>query len=314
MRSPSLLLGYIALTFAQITISVNVITGKYLLATMPMFMLLGVRFFLSTILLGLILKLSRTSICDPAHPEGKLNTRDWVWGVLQGFFAAFLFNVFFVWGLANTTATAAGIVGSTLPAIIALCAVWMLKERLSWVKISALALAMFGILVINLDHFEGGGNLQHSYIGDFLIFLAMIPEAWYSILSRKLAGRMTPLGAAFVANLVGCITLVPCALFSTGFEWEIYSASEAGLLIIAALSSVIFYWAWGWGLTFIPASTAAVFGGVMPVATTLLALYFLQETLGWYDIIGMGCVVGSILLGAGLLPFRRKSLEQPAVD
>lgn len=302
----SLLLGFFALAFAQIAISINVVTSKYLLTSMPMFLLLAGRFGVSTILLGIALKTSGTSLADPKHPQGKLNLNDWLLAILQGFFATFLFNFFFVWGLQLTTATAAGIVSSTLPAIIALCALWMLKERLGWTKIFALVLAMLGILVINLEHVEGGTNLNHSYLGDLLIFAAMFPEAWYSIITRKLAGRLTPLGGAFIANVVGFITLLPCALITSPIDLSIYSYWEGGLIIIAGISSLIFFWGWAFGLCLIPASTAAIFGGVMPVATTILAMLFLGESLRWCDLFGMLFVLTSIIIGAGWHPFVRK--------
>ncbi|MBN9287695.1 MAG: hypothetical protein BGO43_02770 [Gammaproteobacteria bacterium 39-13] len=302
----SLLVGYIVLAIAQTGISINVVTSKFLLAVMPMFMLLASRFFLSSVILAVTLKMTGTTIIDPKHPEGKLTKMDWIFGVLQGVFAAFLFNLFFVWGLQHTTATAAGIVGSTLPAIIAICAVWMLKEKLNWPKLFALILAMLGILVINLDHFEGMENLNHTYFGDFLVFLAMIPEAMYSIIGRKLADRMTPLGSSFIANVVGFVTLLPCALFTGTFDLSVFSSWEGSLIIIAALSSLIFFWAWAWGLSFIPASTAGIFGGVMPVATTLFAILFLAESLHWYDVIGMLLVLGSIVIGTGWRPALRK--------
>jgi len=309
MRS-SLKLGYFTLTLAQVGISVNVVVSKYLVETMPMFFLLATRFCISTVVLGALLKLSHTALAEPTHPEGKLTSNDWLLGILQGIFAAFLFNLFFVWGLQYTTATAAGIVGSTLPAIIAISAVWLLKETLNLSTIMALILAMLGILVINFDHFEGAGNPNHSYFGDLLVFLAMFPEAWYSILGRKLAGRMTPLGAAFISNLVGFITLLPCALFTGAFELNVYSLGEWGLLLVAATSSLIFFWAWGWGLSFIPASTAAVFGGIMPVTITLLAMIFLGESLRWYDTAGILFVFVSIIVGAGWRPpFLRKAVR-----
>ena len=138
--------------------------------------------------------------------------------------------------------------GSTLPAIIALSAIWLLKERLSIAKIFAIALAMIGIMVINLDNFEAVGNPNHSYFGDFLVFLAMIPEAWYSIISRKLAGRITPLGAALIANAVGFLCLLPCAVFTGSLDFSAYSWFEAVLVLIAGLSSLFFFWAWGWGI------------------------------------------------------------------
>ncbi len=304
----TLMVGYIALALAQAGISITVVTSKFLLGYMPMFMLLAGRFFLSSFILAIVLKVTNTKIIDPLHPQGKLSSTDWTYSALQGFFAAFLFNIFFVWGLHHTTATAAGIVGSTLPAIIAICAVWMLKERLNWPKVFALLLAMLGILIINLDHFEGNINLEHTYFGDFLVFLAMIPEAMYSILGRKLAGRVTPLGVSLIANVVGFVTLLPCALFSGTFDLSVFASWEGSLIIIAAVSSLIFFWAWAWGLTFIPASTAGIFGGVMPVATTILAIFFLDEDIHWYDLAGMCLVLASILIGTGWRPaFLRKA-------
>lgn len=310
--SPSLLLGYIALSLAQVAISVNVVTSKFLVATLPMFFILAARFTISTFLLGGILCLSRTPLCDPRHPNKKLSRQDWLLAILAGFFAAFLFNFLFMWGLQNTTATAAGIIGSTLPAIVALSAVWFLKERLDLAKIFALLLAMLGIIVINFDHFDAVGELEHNYLGDFLIFLAMFPEAWYSIVMRKLAHRITPLGSAFIANVVGIATLLPCALYTLP-EFHILDVTlvQWAFVTLAGLTSLLFFWCWGWGLTFISASTAGIFGGVMPVATTLLAVVFLTESLHWYDALGMLLVLGSIILGTGVKLRAKKSSPLP---
>ncbi|MGD9591507.1 MAG: DMT family transporter [Candidatus Berkiella sp.] len=310
----SLIIGYCALALAQAGIGINVVTSKFLLGVMPMFMLLVSRFFISSVILALMLKTTNTPIMDPRHPSGKLELIDWTYAALSGFFAAFLFNVFFVWGLQHTTATAAGIVGSTLPAMIAICAVWMLKEHLSWPKLLSLGLAMLGILIINLDHFEGQVNLEHTYFGDMLVFLAMIPEAMYSILGKKLAGRVTPLGSSLIANIVGFITLLPCAIFADALDFSAFASWEGSLILIAAISSLIFFWAWAWGLTFIPASTAGIFGGVMPVVTTLLAVGFLGEHLQWYDFLGMLLVIASIFIGTGWRPsFLRKQVKSPVI-
>lgn len=301
MSSRSLTLGYFVLALAQVAISVNVVISKFLISgyDMSMFFLLTARFGISSLFLGLFMLVSRTSLRDPRHPQSALTQKDWFLGILSGFFAAFLFNLFFVWGLQYTTATASGIVASTLPAIVAISAVWFLNERLNSAKVSAVILAMIGILVINLDHFETNVHLEHTYFGDFLVFLAMLPEAWYSIISRKLANRITPLGAAFIANIVGFVCFLPCALFTSSFSVSALSTPVCLLILLAGFTSLLFFWAWGWGLSFIPASTAAIFGGVMPVATTCLAILFLGETLRWYDTVGMLLVLASIVIGTG---------------
>lgn len=307
----SISLGYLALIISQMGISLNVVVSKYLITSMPMFTLLAGRFIISSFLLAAILKLTRTPIRDPRHPLGTLTAQDWAFAMLQGIFAAFLFNLFFVWGLQHTTATAAGIVSSTLPAIIAIFAVWFLKERLNSLKIAALILSMLGILIINLDHVEGHQHAHHTYLGDLLVFAAMIPEAFYSIIGRKLAGRVTPLGTAFIANVVGAVTLFLCALLTSSWEVTGYSALQWALVLVAALSSLIFFWGWSWGISFISASTAAIFGGIMPIATTLLALIFLGEKLQWYDMLGMALVIFSIMVGTGHGWISKKAAVSP---
>jgi drug/metabolite transporter (DMT)-like permease len=296
-------LGYFVLFLAQMVLGINVVTTKYLIALYPMFLLLTFRFFISSILLLAALVLSKTPFTDPRHPDGKLNANDWFLGVLQGVFAAFLFNLFFVWGLQHTTATAAGIVSSALPALIALFAVWFLKEKMTVAKSISLLLASLGILIINLDYSSTSTISAHSYFGDFLVLLAMVPEAWYSILSRKLSNRMTPLAAALIANFVGFITLLPCAIVEGPLDFSIFSeAQDCGLLMLGATCSLFFFWAWGWGLSFITAATAAIFGGVLPVSISILAVGFLGETLCWYDIVGICLVCISLIVGTGYKP------------
>lgn len=312
----SLTLAYCMLTLAQVAISVNVVASKFLLSSLPMFFIITARFGVSTLLLGGAMLVTRTPLKSPNHPGKSLTANDWFLGILAGLFGATLFNLFFQWGLQHTTATASGIIASTLPAIVAISAIWLLKERLNGAKIIALLLAMLGVLIINLDHLDGSGNIEHTYFGDFLIFIAMIPEAWYSIVSRKLANRITPLGAAFLANLVGLLSFLPCVLLmTTTFTLEEVGLDQWGLITLAGFTSLLFFWCWGWGLTFIPASTAAIFGGVMPVATTMLAIVFLTESLHWYDTVGMLLVLSSILIGTGWHQSRvKKTLPTPLQD
>lgn len=303
--SPSrLLFAYAALSVAQIALSANVVTSKFLISTLPSSLFLAIRFGMSSVLLGGLLLLTHTPIKDPQHV--KLSAHDWFLGILQGLFAAFLFNVFFIWGLQYTTATASSIIGSTLPAIIAISAIFFLGERLSSNKILALLLAMLGILVINLDHWEPHSTSHHSYFGDTLVLISMLPEAWYSIVIRKLVRRITPLGAAFLANMVGLIGFILCSLpLLSSFNFSSLSLTQWGLILFSAITSVLFFWGWGWGLTLISASTAGLFGGIMPLATTFLAILFLGEMLHWYDMLGMLLVIFSILIGTGFLKRRR---------
>lgn len=142
----------------------------------------------------------------------------------------------------------------------------------------------------------------------------MFPQAWFSISSRKLAGRVNALGGAFITNLVGTCTLLPIAFLTISLDAAsfigLFSPLHISLLLIAGLGGVMFFWGWSQGLAIIPASTAANFGSVMPVVTTLLAVVFLKETLHWYHTVGMLFVLLSIAIGSNPQFLRKTHLSQ----
>ncbi len=98
---------------------------------MPMFMLLACRFFISSVILAGLLKVTNTPIMDPNHPEGRLSQMDWIYAVLQGIFAAFLFNIFFVWGLQYTHRNGCRHCWQLITCFDCnFCSVWLLKESM----------------------------------------------------------------------------------------------------------------------------------------------------------------------------------------
>lgn len=241
------------------------------------------------------------------HPHEKLQTRDWSFLVAQAFTGGFLFNYLFFKGIQYTTATSAGIISSALPAMIAICAFLCLGEKLNRTKILAIALAILGILIISLDNFSGNEEETGSFFGDFLVLLSMLPEALYSIFNKFISHRVTPLGSAQVVNWFIFLMMLPLCLvnlYEAPIHFQTYSYGLWGLLLLSGLCGGYFYWAWSKGLSLVPASTAAVFGGVLPVGTSILAFIFLKESFGWYNFFGMICVLASIAVVA------RGSLEK----
>jgi len=290
--------AYLLLASAQASIAINVVIGKYLIdEEMPTFLFLGVRFLISSLCLSFLM-LFRPGVTSLQHPSGKLHVIDWGFLLAQAFTGGFLFNYFFYWGIEYTTATSAGIISSTLPALVAIFAYLFLGEILNYRKIVAIFFAMLGIMVISLDNNAPGGA-SGSNFGDFLVLMAMFPEALYSIFSKYIGHRMTPLGSATIINWMIFLMILPFAWLSlvdvdlSNFTWFSW-----GLVALGGASSALFYWAWPKGLLVIPASSAAIFTGLLPVTTSFLGWYFLYEPFGKYDALGMFFVLVSLIMGA----------------
>lgn len=294
-----LIIGYISLAVAQMAIGANVIIGKYVLDVMPVYLFLGLRFFISAVGITIACAFTTRRWVTPYHPEQRVTGSDWMMMITQGLFAGFLFNFLFLWGLEYTTAMSGGIIGSAVPAIITLTAVIILKEKLNLSQAMAVLLAIVGIVVIGLNNPEQvEGNQFGSFWGDFLIFLAMFPEAWFSILGKKLAPRIRPMAAAMVANWAAFFSFAPLMFYQSwgisidlsGFEWM--------LIVLGGLLSLLFFWLWPLGLKYVSASKASLFGGFMPISTCFLAIVCLGERFHWLEGVGMIVIFASLWLGS----------------
>ena len=123
--------GYLNLALAQTIVGVNAVVGKYLSDEVPLFLFVCGRFFIGSIILLLVFNLSKETILTPLYAnslDNKLSPKEWLWLTAQALTGGLLFNLLFFGGLCFTTASSAGIISSTLPAMIAICAWVFLKE------------------------------------------------------------------------------------------------------------------------------------------------------------------------------------------
>ncbi len=290
--------AYSFLILAQVAIGINVIIGKYIIEEVPTFLFLEMRFLVSSLLLTLLHWGTRHSRKNVRHSPVNLQVKDWAFLTAQAATGGFLFNFLFFWGIEYTSATAASIICSTLPAIIAVCAYWCLGEKLTKKNMLALLLAMLGILVISLSDAQNLSDLHGSLFGDFLILLSMIPEALYSIFSKFIGNRLTPLASAMRVNWLVFFMLLPlCYLALPEINVPSYTWQLASLMIGSGACGAFFFWAWPKGLLSVAASTAAIFGGVMPVVASICAYFFLGEHFGLYDVLGLILVFASLAVG-----------------
>jgi len=300
--------AYLMLALAQAAIAVNVVVGKFVIEQeMPIFLFLGIRFLMSSILLTVMMPICKTTLLAPTHPTGKLDSKDWGYLLGQAVTGGFLFNYLFFWGIESTTATSAGIISSTLPAFLAICAYVLLGEKFTASKIMGIILAISGIVVISLDNGTDPDAITGSYWGDFLVLLAIFPEALYSIFNKYISNRVTPLGSAVVVNWLIFLIILPLSIGSLqSVSLSEFPSYYWGLIALGSVCGAFFYWAWGFGLKIIPASTAAIFGGILPVVTSLLGYCYLGERFGWYDLCGMLLVFASICVGVEKFSNKKK--------
>ncbi len=288
--------GMLFLILAQIMVGVNIVFSKYLLSSIPVLLLLALRFTLAALILLPLHWLTPAKRKPVRYYFSQLKQKDWVFIGAQALSAGVLFNFLMLWGLNYTDANVAGIITSALPAIIAMMSWIILGEKISGKKAICVGFATLGLIVIAYDRL-GGSHVSHSFWGDVLVLIALLPEATYYILSKMHANSLPVFLISSLLNAINAILLLLSLSFST---WNGLSTSLLDwlILIILGLSSGLFYVFWNFGCQKVDGVMASLSTAVMPLATVLIAWMLLGERLTLGQAIGMGMVIFSIAVYA----------------
>lgn len=286
---------YILLILSQTMVSIGIVCSKYLLTHLPLFVILELRFAVATLILD---NVGRFVYRRRAVKHAKIRTRDWLVIIAKALCAGFLFNGLMLLGLRYADASVAGIITSTLPAVVALLSFLILKEILSIQKWLCIGCAVLGIAVVNLSSIAHSTQ-THSILGSLFIILALLPEAMYYILVKRFHTRVPGILLATMINGINALAFLPFALWQLIHTNQIHFTPWMLLIIlISGCASGLFYLLWYLGSKNISASIASFFTAVMPISTILIAWLFLGEKLGVMQFIGMLFIIGSISLGA----------------
>lgn len=278
--------AYLALATAQVFVGSLVVVGKLIATALPLFLASAVRSAIGAALLLALLLWREGRLPRPTR-------RDWAYLLLIAFTGMFLFSVFLLYGLRLTTATEGGIIISTAPAILGAWAFLFMGERLTALRVLAVALAVAGMVALRT---EGGDNGAGSWLGNLLVFGAAVGEALFTALGKAVARTLPPLAIATYVTVLGLLMFLPFA------AWEAWHFDFATINPLDWLPVVYYgvfitagaFWLWYWGIARVPASTAAVFLGILPVSAVVLSYSLLGEPFRWSHLIGLAAVLGGI--------------------
>lgn len=274
----------------------NVGIGKSIVAFVPVPLFALLRFVIALAVLGPLLRAAKMR---------RVKRGEWLNLFLQALFGTFGFTLLMLGGVHRTSAVAAGVITSTIPAVIAIFAWLFLRERPDARTLASIALAIAGIAVINVSHAgEGGGAAGNSLAGNLMVLGAVCCESLYVILSRRLTQTLSPLDICAYTHLFGFLLMLPVGLPSVlAFAHSPALASvPAGIWWLAlwyGLSASVFsFCLWMMGIRHVPGSIAGVFTAVLPVAAAIYGIVFLGERPTPAHGVALACVVAGIALAS----------------
>ncbi|MFW2487203.1 DMT family transporter [Clostridium chromiireducens] len=267
--------AYLELTLAMFIAGSSVVVSKLLVQTLPIFLASEL-----SLITALIVLIPLTFRIKKELP--KIDKRTMLMLFFQSTTGVFLFRILLFFGLKFTSASESGLITSTSPAIIGILAFFILKEKLYLNRILGIVFVVFGVLLINIYSLFILPSSNVNFIkGTLLVFLAVLCEALFSILSKKNDIQIPPIYRTTIITIFSTLCFIPFALHDflsfdfTNLNTTIYlSIGYNGVFV-----SVISYILWFKGIRKVDANNAAVFSGVMPISCILLSSIVLKEKI-----------------------------------
>jgi len=289
------LLAYVCLALSMSLVGSYVALTKPLVAALPVFLLAWLRFGIGAVaMLGWIKK--------PAE-EAALTPRMRLLVFLESFLGNFMFSICMITGVSMTSAVSAGVIMSVIPAVVALMSWIFLRERIGvrvWLAIVCGALGIGLLSLAKASHSAAGtaGALNQAWLGNLLVFAAVLCEAAYAVIGKKLTAVLSPKRISAIINLWGLVLMTPLGLYTAwSFDFVAVNRNIWCLLLFYGLAASVWtVWLWMTGLKSIPAARAGVFTVMLPVSAALVGVLVLGESLTLIQLAAFALALVGMLL------------------
>lgn len=259
------LISYIQMSGGILLAGSSVVAAKMLCTRLPVFLSQGMSLMLALPIM-LIYRMRQ-------KPKDIWTRKNTILIGLQALFGMVGFRICLLYGMRYISAAAGGIILGSTPAILALLSYVLLRERPSlkgWLGV-VFALAA----VMSLQTF-GGEAGDRAPLGGVLLLLTVAGEALLTIFRKQMDPGVSIISNVTFVILAALIFFLPFSISEALlYDWSLFGWAEAGLVLYYGVCvTALAYLLWFSGIEDTPGHVAAVFTGVAPVSSVLLAACF----------------------------------------
>ena len=197
-----------------------------------------------------------------------------------------------------TTAINVALVNATQPILTVLIAWILIRDGIRGIQILGIVAAFLGITVMVTKADLGVLMSLDFSAGDFITVLATTFYACYAINIRNMPKEIGTFPALFVILLMGSLTLFPFYILEAVFIRPTLFSGKLVIVVVvlALLVSILSIAMWNTGNAVVGHNRAAIFVNLMPVYSAILAIYFLDERLYLFHVVGALFVCAGIFM------------------
>jgi drug/metabolite transporter (DMT)-like permease len=221
----------------------------------------------------------------------------WKTLILMAIVGVALYYVLFNLALAYTSASRTALIQSAFPAIVAIMAVFWLRERVTGQRFTGIGLAIVGVVLIVAT--QDDATARNPLLGNTLAFASVLSWSAYTILAKRLSNA-DPIAVTAVISLIGTVLLVPATLIENA-DVSLSSIPRDGwfaILYLGGLASAASYLLYSRALRDIDASLVGAFINLSPVIGVVSGVLVLGEAITPTAIIGGVMVLVGVWLSS----------------
>lgn len=284
------LVGALAALGAALIWGFTFVPSKVAMAEMGPFTLTVLRFGVALLVVVPVARLSRGPAGSHRLPWGTL--------AMLGFTGVSLYFGLQNLSLARTSASDAGLIAGSVPAVTAALSAIVLKERIGRLRVLGILTSILGVAGVVLAGSSSGDS--GSVTGDLLMMGAALSWAVYTLLVKQAGNKMSEISLLAYTMAFGTLFLLP----GGGVE---VAAAGLGAVSLQGWLSVLFlglfgsgasFFLWNSALRHLDASEATTYVNLVPVVTVVSAAVLLGERPAPAQLAGGALVILGVYLAS----------------
>lgn len=223
-----------------------------------------------------------------------LTPSDWIRLVALALIGHTLYQWLFMAGVARTSVANSSLIFGCTPVTVAILSAARGHERIGPVRWAGVFLSLAGVYLVVSQRAQHGA----SRFGDLLVVGAMISWAVYTIGSRTMLTRHSPLVVTGVTMTIGTAFYSPFGIPSlVDLDWgSVHPLAWVGLFYSAVFALVVAYLIWYTAVQRVGSSHTSIYSNLVPLVAMMVAAAGLGEPLTLQKLLGAAAILGGVAL------------------
>jgi drug/metabolite transporter (DMT)-like permease len=224
-----------------------------------------------------------------------ISGREWAVLAAVGVLGHFIYQLCFMGGLSRTTVSNSSLILGCSPVVVTFLSAAVGHERVNAWHWAGAILSLGGIYLLAG---RGAEISRVTLTGDALCLAAVVCWSIYTVASRPLLRRHTPMTLTGYSMAFGTLLYIPFGLAELRrLDWgAVSAASWVSLALSAALALYVAYLIWYTSVQRVGNVRTTVFSNLLPLLSMAIAAVWLGERFTPAALWGAGAIVGGVAL------------------